>query len=196
MSRRDAALPARAEGATLAGSSRSSRASGAAASSSAAPRGSPMPPPSRIGSSSRAGAARSLLAPQPAAAERDRGGSPPAAHAFSHLRALLPFQRRILHALVPPPDAPLDDGDVLLILGRGMGLRAIVAALLRMYDNKDSLVILVGASDDEAQGIGEELDIMGARKPGMRRVGFNMANTQRYVGRECLMLEAAGSLGN
>jgi hypothetical protein len=39
----------------------------------------------------------------------------------------------------------------------------------------------VGASDDEAQGIGEELDIMGARKPGMRRVGFNMPNTQRCV---------------
>lgn len=144
--------------------------------------------PSRLSGSSKASkpggsgggaGVTSLLAPR-APAAKARAATPPLdAHPHSHLSALLPFQRRILHALVPAPGAPLDDGDVLLILARGLGLRSIVASLLRIYDSPDSLVIVLNASDDEAAGIGAELDLMGVRKPGLRSITSDVGAKER-----------------
>ncbi|PWN40252.1 hypothetical protein IE81DRAFT_325773 [Ceraceosorus guamensis] len=91
-------------------------------------------------------------------------------HPHSHLSTLLPFQRQILQSLIPPPDAPLDEGDALTILARGLGLRTIISALLRCYDSQDALILLVNAGEEESAGIAAELDLMGARKPGLRRI--------------------------
>ena len=43
---------------------------------------------------------------------------------------LLPFQRKLLSEIVPTPENPRPD-DSLLILARGLGLRAIIANFVR-----------------------------------------------------------------
>lgn len=43
---------------------------------------------------------------------------------------LLPFQRNILAQLVPPPDAPPNTNDALLIVARGLGLRTIITTFV------------------------------------------------------------------
>lgn len=45
---------------------------------------------------------------------------------------LLPFQRHILSLLIPQPDQPASTGNALLILARGLGLRSIIATLVRL----------------------------------------------------------------
>lgn len=100
-------------------------------------------------------------------------------HPHSHLFTLLPFQRQILQSLIPPPDAPLDEGDALTIVARGLGLRSIISALLRCYDSEDALILLVNAGEEESAGIAAELDLMGARKPGLRRIVHDSNVTSR-----------------
>lgn len=115
---------------------------------------------------------------------------------------LLPFQRRIIHSLIPGARQKIkgkedrqsslhfddqhddaeedDDPDVLLILARGLGLRTIVASILRLYDGPTNLVILVNAkSAKEEEGLMEELKTMGVKKPGLQTISHHTTSAQR-----------------
>lgn len=46
---------------------------------------------------------------------------------------LLPFQRQIVASLIPPPDAHHSAGNLLVILARGLGMRYIIATLVRYF---------------------------------------------------------------
>ncbi|SPO26367.1 related to RAD1 - component of the nucleotide excision repairosome [Ustilago trichophora] len=93
--------------------------------------------------------------------------------------ALLPFHCQIVNSLVPEPDDSPDEGDALVIIARGLGLRRIVSTVLRIYDSPNSLVILVNATSEEESGIGEELTTLGVRKPGLRAIHHEMPAKQR-----------------
>ncbi|KAN0059816.1 DNA repair protein RAD16 [Thecaphora frezii] len=93
--------------------------------------------------------------------------------------SLLPFHQAIINSLVPGPDDSPDEGDALVILARGLGMRRIVSTILRIYDGPQNLVILVNASSEEEVGIGEELTTLGVRKPGMRPIHHEMPAKQR-----------------
>ena len=94
---------------------------------------------------------------------------------------LLPFHISIIRNLIPLNDEPLDEGDALIILARGLGLRSIIAAVLKIYDGPRNLVVVVNATPDEEASLGEELTILGAGKPGLRVVGYEMGAKQRLV---------------
>jgi DNA excision repair protein ERCC-4 len=86
---------------------------------------------------------------------------------------LLPFHRAILQRIHDPATNDL------LILARGLGLRRIICTLMKIYDSPQSLVLLVNASPEEEAAIGEELGIMGCRKPGLRVVGYEVNSKDR-----------------
>ncbi|THH13224.1 hypothetical protein EW146_g6966 [Bondarzewia mesenterica] len=88
-------------------------------------------------------------------------------------RGLLPFHLSILEELHDPLTSDL------LLLARGLGLRRIVCALMQIYESPKNLVLLVNASPEEEAAIGEELGIMGCRKPGLRVVGYEMPKKDR-----------------
>lgn len=90
------------------------------------------------------------------------------------LEGLLPFHRTILEEIHDPSNSQL------VLLARGLGLRKIVCTLMQIYDQSTNLVLLVNASSDEA-AIGEELGIMGCRKPGLRTVSYEMGKQDRWV---------------
>ncbi|KAJ1023856.1 hypothetical protein NDA13_004690 [Ustilago tritici] len=92
---------------------------------------------------------------------------------------LLPFHCQIVNSLVPSQDDSPDEGDALVIIARGLGLRRIVSTILRIYDSPNSLVILVNATSEEESGIGEELTTLGVRKPGLRAIRHEMPAKQR-----------------
>ncbi|EST05062.1 ERCC4 domain protein [Kalmanozyma brasiliensis GHG001] len=92
---------------------------------------------------------------------------------------LLPFHCQIVNSLVPGQDDSPDEGDALVIIARGLGLRRIVSTILRIYDSPNSLVILVNATSEEESGIGEELTTLGVRKPGLRAIHHEMPAKQR-----------------
>jgi DNA excision repair protein ERCC-4 len=91
------------------------------------------------------------------------------------MSTLLPFHKSILESIHDPSTSDL------LILARGLGLRRIVCMLMQIYDSPQSLVLLVNASQEEEAAIGEELGMMGCRRPGLRIVGYEMARKERYV---------------
>ncbi|PWN52772.1 hypothetical protein IE53DRAFT_311477 [Violaceomyces palustris] len=91
---------------------------------------------------------------------------------------LLPFHRSIIRSLVPKDDDPVEEGDALIILARGLGLRRIVSTILRIYDGPKNLVVLVNASQDEETGIGEELTTLGVKRPGLRVIHHEMSSKQ------------------
>lgn len=93
---------------------------------------------------------------------------------------LLPFQRTILENIHDPATSDL------LLLARGLGLRRLVCTLLKIYDGPSNLVLLVNATTEEEAAIGEELGIMGCRKPGLRVVDYEMGRKERYVGSRAL----------
>ncbi|KAI0321403.1 hypothetical protein OF83DRAFT_1168456 [Amylostereum chailletii] len=86
---------------------------------------------------------------------------------------LLPFHRSILEEIHDPATSDL------LLLARGLGLRKVVCTLMQIYDSPQSLILLVNASPEEEAAIGEELGIMGCRKPGLRVVDYEMAKKDR-----------------
>jgi DNA excision repair protein ERCC-4 len=86
---------------------------------------------------------------------------------------LLPYQHKIVAELCDPANSEL------LILARGLGLRRIICTLLQIFDSERNLVILVNATEEEAQGLGEELGILGVRKPGLRIVGHETPKKDR-----------------
>ncbi|PWN26961.1 hypothetical protein BDZ90DRAFT_260642 [Jaminaea rosea] len=114
----------------------------------------------------------------PARGEAD-GQSSAAASSSSSSSLLLPFARTLIRSLVPADDEPLDEGDALLILARGLGLRTIVAHILKIYDAPTNLVLLVNAQGSEEAGLSEELTTLGVRKPGLRAVGYETSQAKR-----------------
>ncbi|KAH0838837.1 hypothetical protein J3R83DRAFT_7247 [Lanmaoa asiatica] len=88
---------------------------------------------------------------------------------------LLTFHKEILEEIHDPSMSDL------LILARGLGLRRIICTLMKIYDSPQNLVLLVNASPEEEVAIGEELGIMGCRKPGLRIVGYEMGKRDRQV---------------
>jgi DNA excision repair protein ERCC-4 len=91
------------------------------------------------------------------------------------LEGLLPFHRTILEEIHDPSNSQL------VLLARGLGLRKIVCTLMQIYDQSTNLVLLVNASSDEEAAIGEELGLMGCRKPGLRTVSYEMGKQDRWV---------------
>ena len=89
------------------------------------------------------------------------------------MTTLLPFHTSILERISDPKS------NNLLILARGLGLRRIICTLLKIYDAPTNLVLLLNASLEEEQGIGEQLGLMGCRKPGLRIVGYEMGKKER-----------------
>ncbi|KZT51574.1 hypothetical protein CALCODRAFT_125678 [Calocera cornea HHB12733] len=89
------------------------------------------------------------------------------------MTTLLPFQKHIIEEFHSPHTSDL------LILARGLGLRKLLCTLLKIYDSPSSLVLLVGASPEDEAGIGEELGVMGVRRPGLRVVDYEMGRGER-----------------
>ncbi|KZT00071.1 uncharacterized protein LAESUDRAFT_764940 [Laetiporus sulphureus 93-53] len=89
------------------------------------------------------------------------------------MAALLSFHKSILEKLHDPSTSEL------LLLARGLGLRRIVCKLLQIYDSPNNLVLLVNAFPEEESAIGEELGVMGCRKPGLRIIGFETVKKDR-----------------
>jgi DNA excision repair protein ERCC-4 len=104
-----------------------------------------------------------------------------------HHALLLPFQRTILSSILPStsgstqsaPSAvdPLahaaSQTDGLVLLARGLGLRTIVSAFLKVYDDPTNLVLVVNATPEEEKGMAEELGMR------LKVVGFEMGAKER-----------------
>ncbi|KIK91445.1 hypothetical protein PAXRUDRAFT_830849 [Paxillus rubicundulus Ve08.2h10] len=86
---------------------------------------------------------------------------------------LLSFHKDILEQIHDPSTSDL------LILARGLGLRRLICTLMKIYDSPRNLVLLVNATPEEETAIGEELGIIGCRKPGLRVVGYEMGKRDR-----------------
>ena len=86
---------------------------------------------------------------------------------------LLAFHHAILEEIHDPSTSQF------VLLARGLGLRKIVCTLMQIYDQSTNLVLLVNASSEEEAAIGEELSIMGCRKPGLRAVDYEMGKKDR-----------------
>ncbi|PFH49381.1 hypothetical protein AMATHDRAFT_147779 [Amanita thiersii Skay4041] len=89
------------------------------------------------------------------------------------MTALLPYHKKILEDIHDPANSEL------LVLARGLGLRRIVCTLMKIYDSPTNLILLVNATQEEESGIGEELSIMGCRKPGLRIIGYETGSKER-----------------
>ncbi|KAJ3515568.1 hypothetical protein NLJ89_g1672 [Agrocybe chaxingu] len=89
------------------------------------------------------------------------------------MTALLSFHKSIIEKIHDPATSDL------LILARGLGLRKVVCTLMKIYDSPQNLVLLVNATPEEESAIGEELGIMGCRRPGLRVVGYETASKDR-----------------
>ena len=89
------------------------------------------------------------------------------------MSTLLPFHKFILDKIHDPSTSEF------LLIARGLGLRRILCKLLQIYDSPQNLVILVNASPEEEAAIGEELGVMGCRKPGLRIVAFDTGRRDR-----------------
>ncbi|KDQ65067.1 hypothetical protein JAAARDRAFT_43863 [Jaapia argillacea MUCL 33604] len=87
--------------------------------------------------------------------------------------SLLPFHKSILERIHDPSTSEL------LLIARGLGLRRIICTLMKIYESPQTLVLLVNAFPEEESAIGEELGIMGCRKPGLRIVGYEMGKKER-----------------
>ncbi|KAH6911198.1 hypothetical protein BKA70DRAFT_1269689 [Coprinopsis sp. MPI-PUGE-AT-0042] len=89
------------------------------------------------------------------------------------MASLLPFHTAILSLLSDPLTSDL------LVLARGLGLRRIVCTFLQIYDSPKNLVLLVNATPEEETAIGEELGLMGCRRPGLRVVTHETPKNRR-----------------
>ncbi|KAG1832860.1 hypothetical protein DFJ58DRAFT_822843 [Suillus subalutaceus] len=87
---------------------------------------------------------------------------------------LLPFHKSILEEIHDPATSDL------LILSRGLGLRRIICTLMQIYDSKQTLIFLLSTSPEGETTIGDELGIMGCRRPGLRIVGYEMGKQNLY----------------
>ncbi|TYJ54668.1 hypothetical protein B9479_004702 [Cryptococcus floricola] len=85
----------------------------------------------------------------------------------------LSFHKSLIRTICRPQQ------DDLLIIAKGLGLRRVVCALLKTYDRREDLVLVVGATPADEAGIGDELGIMGVRDPGFKVVGYEMNARER-----------------
>ncbi|KAH7903238.1 hypothetical protein BJ138DRAFT_1020950, partial [Hygrophoropsis aurantiaca] len=85
----------------------------------------------------------------------------------------LDFHKTILEEIHDPAT------NELLILARGLGLRRILTTLLKIYDSPTNLVLLLNTDSTEASAIGEELGLLGCRRPGLRIVGYETGKKER-----------------
>ncbi|KAF5388644.1 hypothetical protein D9757_004788 [Collybiopsis confluens] len=88
------------------------------------------------------------------------------------MSALLPYHTSILNEIYDPATSDL------LVIARGLGLRRIICTLLKIVDSPQNLVLLVNATQEEETDIGEELGLMGCRKPGLRIVGYETGTSR------------------
>lgn len=91
------------------------------------------------------------------------------------MSTLLPFHKAIIENIVDPATSDL------IVMARGLGMRRIITTLMKIYDSPKNLVILVNATTEEESAIGEELGIIGVRKPGLRVVTYETKD--RYLTR-------------
>ncbi|PPQ68865.1 hypothetical protein CVT24_007674, partial [Panaeolus cyanescens] len=91
------------------------------------------------------------------------------------MSTLLPFHRSILQQIHDPASNDL------LVLARGLGLRRIICTLMKIYDSPKNLVLLVNATPEEESAIGEELGIMGCKRPGLRVVSYETPSKDRQT---------------
>ncbi len=89
------------------------------------------------------------------------------------MATLLSFHKSILEKIHDPATNDF------LILARGLGLRRIICTLLKIYDLPQNLVLLVNATPEEETAIGEELGIMGCRRPGLRIINYETPSKDR-----------------
>jgi DNA excision repair protein ERCC-4 len=82
---------------------------------------------------------------------------------------MLSFQVDVLKTLT----SKSQDANALLILARGLGLRNLICQLLKVYDEKENLVLLVNATEDEERGIGEEIGMK------LKAIGYEMPAKDR-----------------
>ncbi|KAH9487436.1 DNA repair protein rad16 [Psilocybe cubensis] len=92
------------------------------------------------------------------------------------MSTLLPFHRHIIEKIHDPATSDL------LVIARGVGLRRIICTLMKIYDSPQNLVLLVNATPEEESAIGEELGIIGCRKPGLRVVSHETGSKERQGG--------------
>ncbi|BEJ11286.1 hypothetical protein CspHIS471_0107080 [Cutaneotrichosporon sp. HIS471] len=85
----------------------------------------------------------------------------------------LSFHKSIIREICRPQK------DDLLILAKGLGLRRIVTALLKTYDRKEDLVMVINAHPEDEAGMGDELSIMSVREPGLRILTYEMGVKER-----------------
>lgn len=88
------------------------------------------------------------------------------------MSTLLPFHTKIIQEIHDPSTSEL------VVLARGLGLRRIICTLLKIYDSPQNLILLVNATPEEETEIGEELGIMGCRKPGLRVVDYETGTSK------------------
>ncbi|EJD34490.1 hypothetical protein AURDEDRAFT_188995 [Auricularia subglabra TFB-10046 SS5] len=86
---------------------------------------------------------------------------------------LLPFQTSIVQTTMDPLTSELT------LIARGLGLRTVLCTLLKIYNSPQTLVLLMNASQDEENGIGHLLGLMGCRNPGLRVVTYEMNRKER-----------------
>ncbi|KAF6752030.1 hypothetical protein DFP72DRAFT_462496 [Ephemerocybe angulata] len=91
------------------------------------------------------------------------------------MSTLLPFHKTILAEIHDPATNDL------VVLARGLGLRRLVCSLMKIYDSPKNLVLLINASPEEETAFGEELGIMGCRRPGLRVVGYETPRQERQA---------------
>lgn len=73
----------------------------------------------------------------------------------------------------------MDEGDALIILAKGLGLRSVVASILKIYDAPTNLIIVANARPDEEAGLKEEVTTLGVRNPGLRFVHYKTNSKAR-----------------
>ncbi|KAK0189016.1 hypothetical protein F5146DRAFT_1057602 [Armillaria mellea] len=88
------------------------------------------------------------------------------------MSTLLPFHTKIIQEVHDPSTSEL------VVLARGLGLRRIICTLMKIYDSPQNLILLVNATPEEETEIGEELGIMGCRKPGLRVVDYETGTSK------------------
>ncbi|KAH7103448.1 hypothetical protein BKA62DRAFT_696946 [Auriculariales sp. MPI-PUGE-AT-0066] len=86
---------------------------------------------------------------------------------------LLSYHTKIIETIVDPATSQL------VLIARGLGLRTILCTLLRIYNSPQTLVLLVNASQDEEQGIGELLGRMGSGAHGLKIVTHQYNRNER-----------------
>ena len=85
----------------------------------------------------------------------------------------LPYQSQILTDILPT--------SALLILARGLGIRRIMCAVMKLYSGPETSVILLNTPTGEEEHIKEELLDMGVGRPGLRIVNNELSAKERLV---------------